>query len=77
MLVFPHFRNVLRAAARFYMGGGGARHFCLCHRFKSRSSQFFFVHPNFSKNVPSQFPCGLLNDIYDLNKTLKRISPQW
>ena len=25
-------------------------------RFKSRSSKFFFVHPNLSQNVPSLFP---------------------
>ena len=25
-------------------------------RFKSRSSTFFVVHPNLSKNVPTQFP---------------------
>ena len=29
-------------------------------RFKSRSSQVFFVYPNLSKNVPSQFPLWLI-----------------
>ena len=34
-------------------------------RFKSRSSQFFFVHPNLSKKLyPVSFPCGLLHDIF-------------
>ena len=34
------------------------------HRFKSRSSQFFFVHPNLSKMYPVSFHCSLLHDIW-------------
>ena len=34
-------------------------------RFKSRSFNFFFVHPKiFQKMYPVRFPCGLLHDKY-------------